>query len=112
MKYILLIGILVVLIASIFMIGAGCQQQTVTGQTYTVEIKNFSFNPQNLIIKAGDTVTWTNKDSVTHDVTIDNGLFDHDLNPGENFSWTFNQTGTYDYHCNIHTYMKGKIIVE
>ena len=108
-------GVIVIslVILSLLVLGAGCQEQPVppTGQTYTVEIKDSSFNPQNLTIKAGDTVTWTNNDSVLHDITIDNGLFDHDLNPGESYSWTFNETGTYDYHCDIHVSMIGKIIV-
>jgi len=97
-----------IIIASLLITGIeGCQKQQAS-----VEIKNFAFNPSEISIDKGTSVTWTNKDSVTHDITIDSGLFDHDLNPGESFSFIFNEPGTYDYHCDIHPSMKGKIIVQ
>lgn len=77
-----------------------------------IEIKNFSFNPAEINISEGQEITWINRDQVIHDVTIDNGLFDHDINPGENFSYRFLGAGIYDYHCDIHTSMKGKINVK
>lgn len=94
--------------------------ETVTGGGVTtsasvkfdVKIENFAFNPKNATILAGNTVVWTNNDEVTHDITMDNGLFDHDLNPGESFSYTFTEKGIYPYHCDIHTSMTGTIIVQ
>ncbi len=38
-------------------------------------------------------------------------LFDITLKPGEQGSFTFNEKGTYCYHCHLHPNMKGKIIV-
>lgn len=70
----------------------------------------FGTNP--LMITAGQTVTWTNNDSVTHTVTSDDGVFDSGLlPPGMSFSHTFNVPGTFNYHCNIHTTMTGSIEV-
>ena len=79
-----------------------------------ITIKDFSFIPETFVIKIEDsvTVTWKNEDSTIHDITIDNGLFDKEINPGENYSFVFTQKGTYNYHCDIHPSMKGKLIIE
>ena len=79
-----------------------------------VEIKGFSFNPKEIRIKAGESVTWTNGDSVKHTVTSDSGseLDSALLSEGETYSHTFNEAGTFDYHCTPHPSMKAKIIVE
>jgi len=80
--------------------------------TVEISIRDSAFNPAEITIKKGWTVLWMNDDSMLHDVTMDNGAFDHDISSGESFSYTFTETGTYDYHCDIHTSMKGKIVVE
>ncbi|MFA5953047.1 MAG: cupredoxin domain-containing protein [Candidatus Pacearchaeota archaeon] len=77
-----------------------------------ISIKDFEFNPIEINITAGESITWKNEDSVKHDVTIDNGLFDIDIEPGETFKFTFNETGTYNYHCDIHPSMNGIINVK
>ncbi len=78
----------------------------------SVAIQNFSFQPNNLTVPAGATVTWTNQDSVPHTVTSDNGTFDsNEIMPGNHFNHTFNQSGSYAYHCKIHTTMHGQIQV-
>ncbi len=84
-----------------------------TGKTYTVNIQNFAFSPAEITIKKGDTVKWTNLDSVSHTVTSDNGKFDSGL-LSQNASWsrTFSEAGTFEYHCTPHPYMTAKIIVE
>lgn len=77
-----------------------------------VEIKDFSFHPNLTTLIAGTTVTWTNNDSVLHTVTGIGGKFGSDaLRQGQKFSYIFNGTGTYDYQCAIHPFMKGKIVV-
>ena len=79
----------------------------------SVSIANFAFSPQTLTVKAGTKVTWTNKDSVTHTVTADKGAFNSGpLSPGNTFSFTFTQAGTYSYHCSIHTSMMATIVVQ
>lgn len=78
----------------------------------TVSISGYSFSPASLNVSTGTTVTWTNNDSVTHTVTSDTGAFSSgDLNPGQTFSYTFNQAGSFAYHCSIHTYMHGTVTV-
>jgi len=78
----------------------------------TVSISGYAFNPSSLNVSTGTTVTWTNNDSVTHTVTSDTNAFSSgDLNPGQTYSYTFNQAGTFAYHCSIHTYMHGTVTV-
>lgn len=82
-------------------------------QTNSVEISNFQFTPATITVKAGTKVTWTNKDSVQHNVVGDNfkNLRGPLLDQGKTFSFTFDKVGTYPYHCNPHPYMKGTVIV-
>lgn len=83
-------------------------------QAYNIEIKGYAFNPSTLTIKAGDTVTWTNKDNTQHTVTSDSGgeLSSPYLSNGNSYQHTFTITGTFRYHCGPHPGMKGTIIVE
>lgn len=64
--------------------------------TYQVNISDIDgYNPNYLLIRQGDTVTWTNKDDITHTVT--SALFDFTLSPSQSTSYTFNNLGTVDY---------------
>jgi len=71
------------------------------------------FSPANLTVKVGKTVTWVNKDTVTHTVTSDgSSLFDSGFMPtGATFQFTFTMAGTYPYYCTVHPFMKGTIVV-
>jgi len=99
---------------------ANIQQPTLNNQSpvlipkiYNVEIKDYAFSPSTITIKKGDSIKWTNQDSVGHTATSDNSLFDSGtLNKNKDYTFTFNQAGTFNYHCTPHPYMKGKIIVE
>lgn len=88
---------------------------TGSGQTQSsIEIKNFSFNPSSVSVKAGTTVTWKNNDSVPHTITSDpdGGVFkSQTLNSGDTFQFTFNTAGSFPYHCSIHTSMQGTVTV-
>lgn len=76
-----------------------------------IDVANFKFDPNNVTIRVGTTVTWTNKSEDEHTVTSDDGLFGTSLAGGTSFSFTFMQAGEFPYHCDIHHGMKGKIIV-
>jgi plastocyanin len=77
-----------------------------------VEIADFAFAPDSSDVKAGDSVKWTNKDGATHTVTADDGAFDSgNLSGGKSFSFTFDEAGTFAYHCNIHQNMTGTVVV-
>lgn len=74
----------------------------------------FTFKPKTITIKVGTTVTWTNTTTTTHTVTSDDGKTFNSgfISPGGKFSFTFTKAGTYGYHCAIHPFMKGTIIVK
>ncbi len=76
-----------------------------------IQMKDLKFQPSEVTIQSGGTVTWTNADSVIHDVKFkDSGS--PDLKKGEQYSKRFDKPGTYDYVCDIHPGMKGKVIVK
>jgi plastocyanin len=78
----------------------------------TVAIENFAFNPADLTVSVGSTVTWTNGDAATHTVSFDAGPDCGNVSGGASVSATFDEPGIYPYHCNIHSSMKGTITVE
>ena len=78
-----------------------------------VGIDNFTFNPQNLTVKAGTTVTWTNKDDIPHAIAAVGKQFKSKaLDTGDAYSFTFTTPGTYQYFCSLHPHMTGTIVVE
>jgi plastocyanin len=90
----------------------GTSSQDQTPSNATVQISLASYQPDSLTVPAGTTVTWNNRDVVRHTVTSDEGLFDSGrLGSGESFSYTFKEPGTFNYHCTIHTFMHGTVIV-
>src|SRR5499427_3899347 len=78
-----------------------------------VKIDNFSFGPQELTVAVGTKVTWTNRDDIPHTVVSTNDLFKSKaLDTDDQFSFTFDKPGTYEYFCSIHPKMTGKVIVK
>jgi plastocyanin len=72
------------------------------------------FVPQNVTVELGvnNTVVWINQDTVPHTVTSDTNVFKSgSIGPGANFTWTFTVAGIYHYHCSIHPFMTGTVIV-
>jgi len=79
----------------------------------TVDMRNTAFHPQTLVVSRGATVTWTNSDSVSHTVTGDNiEMESGTMGKGDTFSFTFTEAGEFDYHCSIHPFMKGRVVVQ
>ena len=79
-----------------------------------VSIDNFTFGPQSLTVKAGTTVTWTNKDDIPHGIASSNNAFTRSqaLDTDDSYSFTFTTPGTYQYFCYIHPHMVGTVVVE
>lgn len=86
---------------------------TSSSEPGAVTIIDFAFEPPELSAAVGDTVTWTNEDSVAHTVTSDGAgpLASGDLESGGIYEATFDQAGTYDYLCTIHPTMRGTVEV-
>jgi len=112
--------ILALLVLTSILLVAGCYKSSTMEQTQapppapnSVSIGDDFFNPGSVTVTAGTVVTWTNRGTRGHTVTSDQGAFDSGtLNPGGTFSFTFNDKGTFGYHCNFHSGMTAKIIVE
>ncbi|MEJ0021427.1 MAG: cupredoxin family copper-binding protein [Candidatus Doudnabacteria bacterium] len=80
--------------------------------THYISIQNFAFTPTSIMIRKGDTVVWTNKDSAVHTVIGDNGgPASSNLSTNQTYSFTFNTIGAFNYHCSIHPYMQGIVTV-
>jgi plastocyanin len=78
----------------------------------TVSIQDFSFNPAQMTVAPGTTITWVNDGEEPHTTTADDGTWDSGtLQPGEDFSFTFDEPGTYAYLCEIHPQMTGTVTV-
>jgi plastocyanin len=86
---------------------------TASGKAVTIDVKNFSFNPQKVVVSTGTAVTWKFEDSAQHTVKADNGAFSSTpLSNNQTYSFTFNTAGTYSYICSIHQYMTGSVVVQ
>jgi plastocyanin len=118
-------GIMVVLVAALVSVGGlavfagpvaaqGSASSSGAGvSSASVSIRGYAFNPGNITVVLGvnNTVTWTNDDSVTHTVVALGGSFNATLPAHGTFTHTFTTAGVYDYHCTIHTFMRGAVIV-
>jgi plastocyanin len=78
-----------------------------------IKIENFTFNPAEITIKPGTTVTWQNGDDIPHSIVEDNAKFrSKALDAGETFSMAFANAAEIGYFCGLHPRMKGKIVVK
>jgi plastocyanin len=87
--------------------------QEVPADATTVRIVNLAFDPAEVTIPTGTAVSWINDDSVPHTATSTDGVFDSGIfDPGANFTWTFNEPGSFPYQCQLHPQMQGTVIAE
>ena len=103
------VGALVGLLMVISSVAAASTAGVRIGETNN----RYHFSPTTTFVSVGGKVTWTNGSDAPHTVTSDSGseLASATLNAGKTFSHTFASTGTFTYHCSIHTYMVGKVVV-
>jgi len=78
----------------------------------SVSIVNFAFKPGRLTVKRGARVAFTNTSNTTHTATKGDSFDTKRIAPGATKTVQFNQRGTFAYHCKIHPFMKGKVVVE
>jgi plastocyanin len=75
-------------------------------------IDNFTFKPDIITVPVGTTVVWENDDNIVHTVVSRDGAFRSPaLDTEDKFSFTFDKTGTFEYFCSLHPYMKAKVVV-
>ncbi|MBI4188690.1 MAG: cupredoxin domain-containing protein [Chloroflexi bacterium] len=102
----MVIKALVVALLIMGMTLAGCSR----GAEVEVSMKDFAFTPREVSIKVGDRVTWVNDDIEPHTATTeawDSGA----INPGQNYSRTFDTPGTFKITCQFHPDMIGQVTV-
>jgi plastocyanin len=83
------------------------------GATVAVSMKNIQFAPKSVTAKVGQTVKWTNDDSVDHNVTATSGetFKSSTFGQGATYSHKLTKAGTIKYVCTIHPGMEGTIVV-
>jgi plastocyanin len=109
-------GFLLALAACAVLVAAGCggagEDAAPVAATEVEMVKSYRFDPKVIEIETGQTVTWTNEDNFTHTVQVD-GQGDHEVEPGGSVEITFDEAGTFDYVCTLHSKdMDGTVIVK
>lgn len=98
-------------LAGIHSAGASTGPTATASRVATVDIDNFAFHPPTLTIAKGSSVTFSNSSKARHTATR-GGAFDTGvIKPGKSVNVRFKQKGTFAYHCEIHPFMHGKIVV-
>jgi plastocyanin len=85
-----------------------------SGTSASITISDFEFSPATTRVRSGARVEVTNSDSAAHTVTADDGQrFDSGtVEPGAATTIQAPRAGTYAYHCEIHPFMKGKLVAQ
>ena len=106
----LVIGVAVLAVAA-FQGGRAIGATATASGAKSVDIAHFAFHPPTLAVKRGGKVAFVNSSNTAHTAT--GGSFDTNrIKPGTTKVVQFSQRGTFAYHCKIHPFMKGKIVVE
>ena len=123
----LLISIFVIFLTVLLTPNAFAVQYPVLIHGGVADNREMNFSPSEIEIQKGDTIIWKNLErGVYHTVTSASGLFDERLincaywkddigicggQPKATFSYTFEEFGTYDYNCKLHSWMNGVVKV-
>jgi plastocyanin len=100
------------LLIAILLISGSCSKSSDTPGPNQVFMQGNAFNPTTITVSVNTTITWTNKDGVTHTVTSTTGLFDSgSINTNGTYSRQFTTAGSFPYKCTIHPSMTGTVIV-
>ena len=93
---------------------SGGPSQSKSGASNAVSIANFKFVPASLTVKLGTKVTVTNNDSTAHTFTADNGdsIDTGNIDPNASMTVVLSEAGTFKYHCSIHPFMHGTLVVK
>ncbi len=77
-----------------------------------VEIVEFTYSPDPVVVQVGGKVTWKNDDNAPHTATADDGSFETGIiETGKQKSVTFKEAGTFTYFCTVHPFMHGTVEV-
>jgi plastocyanin len=106
-----LAALLLVSLALVVTVAAcgGDDDSSAPSEPGAVAVKDNFFSPKSASVKVGDTVTWTFEGKSAHNVTFDD--FNSKLMKTGTYTHTFDEAGSFEYHCTIHTGMSGKVVV-
>ena len=93
--------------------GSGTASQASPVATSQVDLpKSYKFVPGAIAVPKDSTVTWTNHDDFTHNVTLPDGTPSLTMSPGQSVTHTFDSVGEFDYMCSLHPKdMRGRVVV-
>jgi plastocyanin len=93
--------------------GASTAAASSSGGGVTIKMQNIAFDPKSVTVKVGQKVTWTNEDTVDHNVTSQSGetIKSDNFGKGGTFSFTPKTAGTIKYVCTIHPGMTATLTV-
>ncbi|HTE92257.1 MAG TPA: cupredoxin family copper-binding protein [Bradyrhizobium sp.] len=89
-----------------------CLSGVRAAETTNVMIDNFTFEPAQLTVKVGTTVTWKNRDDIPHTVVSAGKFRSKTMDTDDSYSFTFTAAGDYKYFCSLHPHMTGTVKVE
>jgi plastocyanin len=108
------IALLIALLASAAVpaVAGGSEQRLpLESRAAHVNIREFAFHPGKLTVARGAKVVFANRDSTAHTVTRKGSFETGHIRPGHSKALTFKHSGTFAYHCSIHNFMHGKVVV-
>lgn len=97
-------------------LAAACQAAAPSAPVATNQVdlpRSYKFAPEDIVVPAGTTVTWTNNDNFTHSVRLLDGGEVQMMKPGESVTSAFPAPGVFRYDCSLHPKdMQGSVLVE
>jgi len=91
--------------------GSGAHRAPRRAKAVRVDIGDFAFHPRTLRVGRGTKVVFANGDSIAHTATRPGSFDTGHIQPGRSATVTLRRAGVYAYHCTIHSFMHGKIVV-
>lgn len=108
-------AIVLALVAAVTLVtiapGADARRNHRRAKTARVEIDNFAYKPKTLRVNRGTTVVFVNRDSTTHTATRAGSFDTGRIRPGRRAAVRFRKRGVFVFHCTIHPFMRGKVVV-
>jgi len=92
--------------------GGAAEPTAAASASKGVTIVSFAFKPGTLKVKRGARVSFSNTSNTTHTATRAGSFDTKGIAPGKSKTVQFDKRGTFAYHCKIHPFMKGRIVVE
>ncbi|HEU5252074.1 MAG TPA: cupredoxin domain-containing protein [Solirubrobacterales bacterium] len=111
-RLLLALGLVLALCLLILPRGSSAGANATASAAKSVSIVNFAFKPGTLKVKRGNSVAFVNTANTAHTATKAGAFDTKRIAPGGSKTVRFGTRGTFAYHCKIHPFMKGKIVVE